>query len=216
MRASMRFLGERQNIALSMLHAQNGNDWASSSSSASPLLGCALWRCVGRQGDRRVACLLQWSLAECWIPEVANGNGDLPGKAIVLPEDGRAACRTGVKVRALPLSAARVHAAVLPAEELLEPKRAWLLMPPYGAGIIALALLCQSGGDVSLERAPLILRPRHSPRNGPHRKRTCFRRKDSRVGSVAKKSMTWPLGQHPRSHRPHLSTRHALPSRANR
>ena len=49
LRASTRFLGERQNIALSMLHAQNGNDWASSSSSASPLLGCALWRCVGRQ-----------------------------------------------------------------------------------------------------------------------------------------------------------------------
>ena len=155
-----------------------------------------------------MACLLQWSLAECWIPEVANGNGDLPGKAFVLPEDGRAACRTGVKVSALPLSAEQ--------RKLLEPKRAWLLMPPYGAGIIALALLCQSGGDVSLERAPLILRPRHSPRNGPHRKRTCFRRKVSRVGSVAKKSMTWPLGQHPRSHRPHLSTRHALPSRANR
>jgi hypothetical protein len=92
-----------------------------------------------------------------WIPEVANGNGDLPGKAFVLPEDGRAACRTGVKVRALPLSAARVHAAVLPAEELLEPKRAWLLMPPYGAGIIALALLCQSGGDVSLARGVATL-----------------------------------------------------------
>ena len=56
-----------------------------------------------------MACLLQWSLAECWIPEVANGNGDLPGKAFVLPEDGRAACRTGVKVSALPLSAVRVH-----------------------------------------------------------------------------------------------------------
>jgi hypothetical protein len=64
-----------------------------------------------------VACLPQWSLAECWIPEVANGNGDPPGKAFVLPEDDRAACRTGVKVSALPLSAVRVHAAVLPAEE---------------------------------------------------------------------------------------------------
>jgi hypothetical protein len=107
-----------------------------------------------------VACLLQWSVAECWIPEVANGNGDLHGKAFVLPEDGRTACRTEMKVSALSLSAVRVHAAVSPAEETARAKRAWLLMPPYRAGIIAPALLCRLGNQAAIfdSRAPLILR----------------------------------------------------------
>jgi hypothetical protein len=107
-----------------------------------------------------VACLLQWSVAECWIPEVANGNGDLHGKAFVLREDGRAAYRTVMKVSALSLSAVRVHAAVLPAEETARAKRAWLLMPPYRAGIIAPALLCRLGNQAAIfdSRAPPILR----------------------------------------------------------
>jgi hypothetical protein len=57
-----------------------------------------------------------------------------------------------MKVSALSLSAVRVHAAVSPAEETARAKRAWLLMPPYRAGIIAPALLCRLGS------APLILR----------------------------------------------------------
>jgi hypothetical protein len=53
----------------------------------------------------RVSCNGRWrNVGSPKLP-----HGDLPGKAFVLPEDGRAACRTGVKVSALPLSAVRVH-----------------------------------------------------------------------------------------------------------
>jgi hypothetical protein len=65
-----------------------------------------------------------------------------------------------MKVSGLSLSAVRVHAAVLPAEETARAKRAWLLMPPYRAGIIAPALLCRLGNQAAIfdSRAPLILR----------------------------------------------------------
>ena len=137
-----------------------------------------------------MACLLQWSVPECWIPEVANDNGDLHGKAFVLPEDGRAACRTEMKVSALSLSAVRVHAAVLPAEETARAKRAWLLMPPYRAGIIAPALLCRLGNQAAIFNscAPLILQLA-TVAKWPTPKADLFPAKNSRVGSVAKKSM---------------------------
>src|SRR6516165_5267140 len=66
----------------------------------SPLFRQALGRRVGRQGHPRMACLLPHRDSrgrEVRVGEVADGNGDVSGKAFALPVDRRAAYRTEVK-----------------------------------------------------------------------------------------------------------------------
>src|SRR5262249_39101655 len=66
----------------------------------SPLLRHALGRRIGRQGEPGGACLLPHRDGRRWeirVGEVAHGNGDVSRKALGLPVDGGAACRTEMK-----------------------------------------------------------------------------------------------------------------------
>ena len=58
-----------------------------------------------------------------WVGEVANGDGDVPGKSLILPVDSRAACRTKMKGHDVAAFGRPRPSRGLPVEgDLLEPK----------------------------------------------------------------------------------------------